>query len=534
MPELDVTNLGQFGIIRDVKPHLLPPNAWDEGQNIRMEENVVKKHKGHVTTFTGIPTISPIFLLPLTTATTQFWVYASANKLKVTEGSTEFDITRSSGGDYNADTTSSKWTGTVFGQVVVLNNPVDDPQQWNLSTGTPAQALSNWPPPHVTTMRAKWMRGWKNHLIAGNITEDGTEYSQLVRWSSVADPGTVPGSWDETDPTNEAGSNPLVETGGRIIDGYPNGQNFIIFKEDSLIRMTRVGGIFIFDFKTYSSEFGVFTRNCITPFKPGSVAALGYEDIVVTNGQSVESIIDARLKRWLFNQIDGDNLEMCWAARNEQDKEIWFGFPETGAAFPNKAVIWNYRENSWGVRDIPSVLHAANGVLDSTTSGAPTYDSQAVAYDGYGAPYGLQTYNPATRRFALAGSNSSKIFEAGQGSDFDGSDFTASIRRNQFPFFPGRNGEPVRDTAIQKLVTKVTPQLAGDVGTVVNIYVGQSQLPDASPSWAGPFPFTIGTTEFVTPFVSARIPGFRFESTGTGAWELGGYRVEMQNVGRGF
>lgn len=531
MPELRVNAAGAIGIIKDVPSHMLPPNGWDEGQNVIMEELQVQKAKGYQTTFTGIPTISPTFLLPMTTATSQFWVYLNNAKAKVTDGATETDITRVSG-DFNADYTDNKWTGTMFGQVAILNNPVDGPYQWNLSPGSPLAALSNWPPPHLSTLTCKWMRGFNRFLIAGNLTEDGTDYPQQIRWSSIADPGTVPNSWDETDPTVEAGTLPLVETGGRIMDGWPNGQVFIVFKEDSLIRLEYIGGLYVFRNRTYSTEFGVFARNCVAPFAPGQLAAFGYEDIVRTNGNQVDSIIDARLRRWLFNAIDGDNLEMCWAARNREDNEVWFAFPETGSQFPNLALVWNHKENVWGVRDIPDSLHGANGVLDSTTSGAPSYDATAVAYDGYGASYGLQTYNPATQRFALAGSNATKIYEAAQGYTADGAEYTASIRRTQFPFFPGRDGTPVYDVKQQKLITQFTPWLTGSGD--VNIYIGGSERIDQSPSWTGPFPFTIGVTEFITPFVSHRIPAIRIESTGAGNWKMSGYSMEMVEVGSKF
>ena len=46
--------------------------------------------------------------------------------------------------------------------------------------------------------------------------------------------------------------------------------------------------------------------------------------------------------------------------------EVWICFPATGASggYPDTALIWNYIENTWATRDLPSVNYIAKGLVN--------------------------------------------------------------------------------------------------------------------------------------------------------------------------
>ena len=46
-----ITQLGQYGIIKDVKPYNLPPNAFSDGENVRAYEDSIEKCEGHIDAF---------------------------------------------------------------------------------------------------------------------------------------------------------------------------------------------------------------------------------------------------------------------------------------------------------------------------------------------------------------------------------------------------------------------------------------------------------------------------------------------------
>src|SRR5690606_3249873 len=106
----------------------------------------------------------PIWLFPAPTLSTLYWVYTDNEKVYVSDGTTQSNITRQTSSvdvDYTA-TLEQKWSATWLSGVMVLNNQVDIPQMWNpMTLGTKLQALTAWP----TTYRAKFIRPFGRFLF---------------------------------------------------------------------------------------------------------------------------------------------------------------------------------------------------------------------------------------------------------------------------------------------------------------------------------------------------------------------------------
>ena len=58
-------------------------------------------------------------------------------------------------------------------------------------------------------------------------------FTNMVKWSHQADPGTVPASWDETDPALDAGEKTLSDSPGDNITGMQLGEDFIVYKYET-------------------------------------------------------------------------------------------------------------------------------------------------------------------------------------------------------------------------------------------------------------------------------------------------------------
>ena len=173
MAIIPVDNLGQVGIVKDIAPFQLPPNAWSDGNNIRVEHGAIIKSPGYSSVIETCP-IAPYYITQLKAGTAEYWVVAGLTKIYVHNGTTWTNITRQSGGvdvDYSA-TAVENWTHTVIGGVLVMTNFVDDPQEWPLTSGVPSvsnkmQDLSNWP----ASTECKSLRSFRSFLIALNITK---------------------------------------------------------------------------------------------------------------------------------------------------------------------------------------------------------------------------------------------------------------------------------------------------------------------------------------------------------------------------
>ena len=51
---------------------------------------------------------------------------------------------------------------------------------------------------------------------------------------------------------------------------------------------------------------------------------------------------------------------------NQAKNEVWICYPKTGATngLPNEALIWNYLDNTWSLRELPGVNYIAKGLVN--------------------------------------------------------------------------------------------------------------------------------------------------------------------------
>ena len=137
----------------------------------------------------------------------------------------------------------------MLGGILVMANGYDQPQFWALTSGVPSTGtkmadLTNWSAGAGTNHYPVAVRAFRSFLVALNLSEAGTPFTRKVKWSTEAAIQTVPSSWDETSSTVDAGEYELADTQGKIVDGLPLGDAFMIYKEDSVYSMTYVGNPF--------------------------------------------------------------------------------------------------------------------------------------------------------------------------------------------------------------------------------------------------------------------------------------------------
>jgi hypothetical protein len=240
--------------------------------------------------------------------------------------------------------------GEVLNGIAVLNNTVDVPQMWtDFDASQRLETLANWP----DTLRCKFLRPWKNFLFAGNLTDNGVARPFSVRWSDAAAPGTAPSSWDPADPTKLTGERDIAESDDSLIDAKEMGNIMVVYKQKSVYAFYYIypnNDIFAHD-KLFGK--GVLGRDCIQEFPKGH-AVFGLDDIYIHNGTkgSAESIVEAKLRNWIFNQIDSSNFFNCFTYAQPRRNEIAFAFPEAGETLPTLALVWNWVTNGIGVRDL--------------------------------------------------------------------------------------------------------------------------------------------------------------------------------------
>jgi hypothetical protein len=499
MALINIDNVGELGIIKDIPSYQLPQNAWSDGNNVRTQNFAIKKIGGYDEIIASCP-ITPYFVYGLESGANYFWIAAGLTSVYVHNGSSWTDITRTSGA-YSA-TAAKNWTACVVGGVLILDNGVDDPQEWPLTSGaasasTKLQDLSNWP----ASTECEVMRTFKTFLIALDVTKSSVNYSRLVKWSHESAIQTVPTSWNEADGTKSAGEYELAQSPGRVLDGLAVGDNFFILKDDSCYLMSYVGTPFIFAFDIVSSTIGGLSKNCAAEYE-GGVFFMGNSDLYTTDGNSLKPLLPNRLRRYLTDNLSGTNFARSVVVPDYTRKEMLACFPTTSSTYCDKAIIWNWETNTFSLRDLPNISHAAYGV-------------KAIASD----------YDSNLLNVVFVDPTAGKIYRDNYGNTKDGTNMTSFISREGWMM----NSQGAPDTHAIKQLRAIYPKLTC-TGSV-NFYVSATMDADDAISWGSAIPFNPDTQSKISCRATGRYLGVKIESTGDVDWKLDGLQLDIINKG---
>lgn len=528
MPTIPVNDVGQFGVVKDRPPHLLPLNAWSDGLNVRARDGFVEKFTGEQAVL-GTPQVAPYGLFPVSSGGEVIWVYAGLTDVYCVKDRVHTEISRTTGGDYTA-TINTPWTATNLQGVFIINNENDAPQMWTpIAPGTALVALSNW----TSTHRCKVMRAFRQYLVAVNITKGATEYPQMVKWSHGAAAGAVPSSWDETDATKDAGEYDLADSPGQCMDALPLRDIMAIYKEDAIWGMQYVGGVKVMRFFRLFDGVGVASQRCVAEYTFGQHVVLGKNDIFVHDGQNRRSILDAKLRRSFYKDVNPSAFARSFVAVNEPAREVWFCVATGSATWPDKALVWNWLDNTLMFRELDSISAAALGALPGYNPRITEDAMYRITEDG--SPRVLESgvewlFNPLASGLVLVRPSSAAFLQADDTDAFSGVAMTAYLERTGMGI-PFRAGQPP-DTSSMKFMTALWPRITGTAGGVVKVYVGSQMEPEGDVTWASPVNFVIGTTKQVPVRVSGRTFALKFESTTDLAWCLEGFDMDVKQTGR--
>lgn len=528
---IDFDNIGERGIITDKPDYELDLGVWSDGRNVRFQNGVAIKMKGHSDAFsaTASISISAMFSLALANNANTYWAYASKDKVYATDGASHLDVSHA---DYSA-TADINWTGGVFGGIGILNNGVNVPMQWGDDSEGPSltktlKPLENWSSTSSTTCR--FIRPFKNYLVAGDINENGNRNPRLLHWSHPAPFGTIPSSWDYADTTKDAGRYEFSETNDFLVDCMALNDVNIIYKEHSTWGMQFIGAPSIFRFYQIFSDLGALSRRCSAVFSGSNHAVFGHNDIYIHNGQTLQSIAEKRIKDWVYNQIDQDTYVRSFVVPYYVENEIWFCFPQSGSAYPNLAMVWNYLENTTTIRELDNISHIDLGIIPTT---GVTWSGSSETWDTKSGSWDSVSFNPTLKRLLGTKPSSKKIFQLDSTEQEDGSNMTSYVTRlglnlsriNQL------RGQLKNDTDNYKTVYNVFPRIKGTEGGVLNVYIGTQLTPCGTVTWSTAKPFTIGTSTKIDILTSGRLIGIKFQSTTNISWTLNGFGVEVDVMG---
>ena len=502
------------GVNTSVNAADLPPNKWSDVLNVSFKSGKARKAPGYSQVFGATP--SDISHLVSNIDTGQLnWYEATNTKLYRTEGTVHTDLTRASG--VYTGTEENGWSGGVLNNVVFFNNSADAPQILRRSDSLFID-LPNWP----ASTTCNILRSYKNYLVALGVTKSGTEYQTMVKWSSPADPGEVPFTWNEADPTNDAGENSLAGSGDAIVDGMKLRDSFIIYKGGSVHSMNYVGGTYIFSFRQIFDDIGAISKNSMAEFD-GKHFVVGRGDVYVHNGVQKESVIDGEMKEYLFSTIREDASERTFVVPDYQSTEMWICYCSSERNDPllkgcDRALVWNWKEKTWSIREVPNIRYATFGIVDPKESDA--WDDAIGAWDTDSVIWGERNYNPSKLKILMTSVENDKVYVVGNTSVYDGQLFKSILERTDISLDDDRG---------LKTITSLTPHVSGSGS--MNLWVGSAYVQNGAISWKGPFAYTIGSQYKIDFRLVGRYLSLRFEVDSGANWALNGYTLEVAPQG---
>lgn len=511
MPIITIPAAGGQGVIRDQLPQELDQSAWSDVQNIRFAEGSAWRFLGDAQVFDA-PAVTPYWIGAYNTTTTRYIVHAGLAAVYVDDGSTRTDIT----GTAPTGGVDDRWTGGTLNGVLVLNNGIDKPQFWGGNTASNLATLTNWNANHLCAV----MRPYRNYLVALDVTKSGTRYPHMVKWSSPAEPGTVPASWDETDPATDAGEVDLAETSDLMVDCMTLGAANIIYKERSMYAMTYIGGQYIFQFQRLPGDSGMLWRGCGAQTPLGHVVLTAGDLVLVRGVGEPESIITGRMRRWLFSQLSGDLYKRAFVVANVERSEVWVCFSGPNDTACTKALVWNWRDNVFSVRDLQNVTYGTMG--QTAVTSVETWASDSGSWDSDVTAWSEAGLSPSETKLFLC-TSAPKIVTADSSATFAGTAFDARLERTGLSF-----GDP----SVVKVVRGIRPRVDGVSGQKVFVQVGGAMDPEGSYTWSDPVEYVIGSTFKADTFASGRFIGIRIYSTASAAWRISSYDVDVSTRGR--
>lgn len=523
MARVEIYNVGSVGIIKDLPEHYLIPEAWSDGANMRFQDRVATKFKGHSQVF-GTPTVAPGFMLNVPVGSTIYWIYTNLTKAYVYESAIHTNITRQTAGvDVNYTATEYRqWNGGILGGIPILNNGVDLPQYWtSLSPSSKLDDLTAWP----STLRARILRPFGPFLVALNINDNGTLYPHMVWWSHPSEPGALPSSWDYTDPAFDCGRKELTDVeGGQILDALMFKNLLIIYKETSTHYMRYVGGQEIMANDLLFANSGILASRCVCLIDRGRrhfVATI--DDVIWHNGQEIESVLDEKSRKFLLADRDALYFANSFCCDNPAQREAWFCYPSSGSIYPNKVLAWNYANKTIQFRDFVGNYATPGSSVESMAS---AWSALSDTWDTVTAPWSEEG-----KRQLIAGSvENTKFYKMDSGELFDDQLMTSFLERRGLAIIgKDRQGQPKADLSKKKLCKRIWPKITGT--SPVTIRIGSQDLVDGDVTWASAQTFTPGTDLYLDFTVMGRFLAVRFEASADASWQLEGYDLDIELVG---
>lgn len=191
-----------------------------------------------------------------------------------------------------------------------------------------------------TCLHIKALRG---RLILFLTTENSTQYPQRFRWCTNGNTdkwwtGTGGGSYGDLD------TNDFIRVAGYIGDNI----GVVCGKSAYTLRYT-ANPAMPFTVSRINNY-----RYCDSPYSmvemDNGIIAIGRQGVIATDGNTVREIDDL-IPNYIEDNIDGSKFYNVNGFHIEEERQVWFAYPEEGETTSTAVLCYNYEDGAWSTFD---------------------------------------------------------------------------------------------------------------------------------------------------------------------------------------
>lgn len=506
MPLYKISGYAMTGFNSDIVPSFLAPGFLTHARNVRAASGGISPFGGYSSLYNLPSGKVPHSLFFVDSGTERFWIIMCSNAIYRLESSI-IDVTPS---NMTSVSNGQLWSSTDLSGIPVINHPGTTPlfmsSSMNKFEPLPFESGKTW---KESGQSCDIIVAHKQFLFALGCTDNGKYIPDSVRWSSVADIGGIPQTWDPLDVTNVAGYTQLGGSGGRIIGALPMRDSLVVYRSHGISVIDYIGGTYVWKIRHLNSSVGLMSMNSVVDVT-GSHYFMSDADIYKTDGNSIVSIATRRIKKRL-TAINRLNYDQSYAVHNRKNSEILFVIPLIDSPYPNVSFIYNYEYDSWFVRDMPINTKAQYG---SISNKAKSWDDLDTTWDGFYNSWDDDSNTPFD-------SNILALSYIGEGESIQGKiiSISAIIGTNAEPFdsIIERTDLVLEDLDTATTIQQIYPHCQS--ANKVLIQVGSQSSPGAPIMWKPAVEFDPNTQRKVD-----------MRTTGV----LHAYRISVQDVKSDF
>jgi hypothetical protein len=394
MPVLKIRNLGEKGVISDPPAFDLPVNYITDTLNTRYRNDKIVQTYGwdsieldfsqfgqdyKIIAAKNLATFNQYGLIfVLTNADLTNGVYQIPDgqfNIIPTDGNLKFglwqgqrivlDVTG------NVDVNSFKEINftSIYG-INIVNTSTYTPLKLDFSNGRMIE-IKHWGEwdvnePNPIPSYCEVFTNYKGFYIALNMTENGINLGNKIRWSDVINP--TPFSdvdsnfedplWHDNDPRLLSGFSFLPDESDQIKAAERMNNKLYIYCLRSVHVMNYIGGEFVFSFDQIFSDDGAISKYCVQEVENYHFV-VGLNDIYIHNGNTKKSIGQDRVKNKIYTETR--DLTKIRLFKNQKNKEIFLYYNKDDEPFSEIIAVYNYDKDKWTYIEAPEISDITRG-----------------------------------------------------------------------------------------------------------------------------------------------------------------------------